>query len=712
MKVYRLLPAFLLAWLGLIGFYSCNETKDNTDSKTLPPNSYVGTTKCQSCHKAQFNDWKGSHHDWAMKQADQTHVLGDFDNAGFKADGVSYTFRKESETYWVDIADLDQNTVSYEIAFTFGVSPLQQYLVEFPNGKFQVLRASWDTEKHLWFHQYAGRRIEQNDWLHWTREGQRWNTMCAECHSTDLQKNYDPGTDAFSTSFSEINIGCEACHGKGGHHVDWAKDYDPSNDSQSGDNFIKTMGRSQNSQINQCAPCHSRRTNLTSKMEIGPPFDQQFKLQTLNTDFYHPDGQIDEEDYVFGSFLQSKMYSEGVKCSDCHNPHSLKLVAIGNDLCFQCHDQSYGLESHHFHKMQTEASKCINCHMTGKTYMGNDFRRDHSFRVPRPDQSVLNGTPNACNNCHKEKSPKWASKLVVEWYGPERKTDQSDALLASQGQVLNNSESEKIIEFLRDDSLPFITRASIIENIPPGRNATEVREVLECLKDPSPLVRCKAVDYFNGFRYEERLRIAMEMVNDKNLMVRISVAQLVGDQNIEMIQPEHREAFQRARNEWENMLQANSDFAVGRLNLGDYYLQTRDLSGAIREYRMALKMDSMLIPVYSNLASAFSLSGKNQDALHTLNLLLIQEPEYSRGYYLRGLLYHEMEDLEQSIRDMKKAIKLDPGNLKAYLNLSLIFIDLNRIQEAIEVIDLGLGTNPNDPELIQLKDQLIRRSTG
>ena len=382
--------------------FSCKETpytdlESNHELYTV--NGYVGSGSCIECHKQEYDKWTGSHHDLAMQIANDSTILGDFNNVTAEIDGVSYLFFKKNKEFFVKIKELDDSEIEYKITYAFGVTPLQQYLVDFDKGKKQVLRVTWDVVKKKWYHQYKGDAIEPDDWLHWTRGAQNWNTMCAECHSTNLQKNYDVDADAFNTSYSEINVACESCHGQAKSHINWAKK------NPLDKNTHISRGLNQDEQLNQCAGCHARRSKLTANSEPGKNFEDQFILQTLSTEYYHGDGQIDEEDYVYGSFRQSKMYDEGVKCSDCHDPHTLKLKFDDNNLCIQCHAPTvYDTETHHFHAENTEASLCINCHMTGKNYMGNDFRRDHSFRIPRPDQSVAYGTPNACIGCHEDKN--------------------------------------------------------------------------------------------------------------------------------------------------------------------------------------------------------------------------------------------------------------------------------------------------------------------
>ena len=397
--------------------------------KTEAQNEYIGAEACQSCHQEAYDDWHNSHHDQAMMKASQESVLGNFDNNTFSHKGVNSLFYKKNDEFYVKTESRDGSYKDYRIDYTFGVEPLQQYLVAFPDGRYQALDIAWDTENEKWFHLHPDLTIDPNEWLHWTGGALNWNSMCADCHSTNLEKNYSADEDAFNTSWSILNVSCEACHGPAGNHAREASSGSYNKDKSG---LLQTAEIPSIDQVSQCAGCHSRRSSISSDALKTGDFLDHYIPEFIRTGMYHPDGQILDEVYVYGSFLQSRMYHEGVECSDCHNPHSLSLKLTGNELCGQCHKkEDFDVKMHHFHKEGSEGAQCVNCHMPGKFYMVNDFRHDHSFRVPRPDQSVKYGVPNTCNQCHAEKTAEWAATTVEKWYGNERKSHFSDALTAA-----------------------------------------------------------------------------------------------------------------------------------------------------------------------------------------------------------------------------------------------------------------------------------------
>ncbi len=635
-------------------------------------NAYVGASTCIECHNQEYDNWTGSHHDLAMQIANDSSVVGDFNNATAEIDGVSYLFFKKEEEFFVKIKEIDDSETEYKITYAFGFTPLQQYLVDFDKGKKQVLRVSWDAINKKWYHQYKGDSIEPNDWLHWTGGAQNWNTMCAECHSTNLQKNYDADADTFHTTYSEINVACESCHGPAKSHISWAKK------NPLDKNTHISKGFNQDEQLNQCAGCHARRSKLTANSEPGKNFENQFILQTLSTEYYHGDGQIDEEDYVYGSFRQSKMFAEGVKCSDCHDPHSLELKFDGNKLCTQCHvPKVYDTETHHFHAENTEASLCINCHMTGKNYMGNDFRRDHSFRIPRPDQSLAYGTPNACIGCHEDKNDQWATNRIKKWYGNTRQEHFSDALLISSKTEISLSERQRLDEFINSLDFPNIARATVIENLN-FTNEAQFNTLLKALNDSSALVRYNALLKFRALSPEIRKSIALKHMNDSIKMVRIGAAQLVlgiDESNFSAID---QTGLNQSLEEYEAMLFANADFSLGRLQIGDYYLQKNDINNAIKHYKMALQKDSLLIPVYSNLATAYSIVKEYSNAHQILDEWLLLEPKLGRPHFLKALLNFETGDDVFAVSELQLAISLDPSDTKSMYNLATYYYQENK----------------------------------
>src|SRR5436190_7078860 len=429
-RILIIIAIACLIFSGTVILERCNPNKTKTALVPTGKNEFVGDQSCKGCHSNEYNDWKQSHHFMAMLPANDSTVKGDFNNSIFTDDGVTSRFFKKEGKFIINTQGEDGGNHDYEVKFTFGFTPLQQYLVEFPGGRMQVPRVSYDVVQKKWYHQYPGQKITSHDWLHWTGNAQNWNTMCASCHSTNLQKNYNIDADTYHTTYSTINVSCESCHGAGKSHISFVNSDDYKSGNKIPGSYIQLhWGSDQTTQLTTCAPCHARKSDISASLLPGSELMDNFIPEIPTTEHFHADGQVNDEDYIYTSFLQSKMFRQGVKCNNCHDSHSTKLIVTGNLTCLKCHAKTYDDPAHTFHPEGATASKCISCHMPGKLYMGNDLRHDHSFRVPRPDLSVKYGTPNACTNCHTNKNAQWAADAIVKWYGPDRKYHFADDLI-------------------------------------------------------------------------------------------------------------------------------------------------------------------------------------------------------------------------------------------------------------------------------------------
>ncbi|MCJ7815884.1 MAG: hypothetical protein MUP31_07520, partial [Xanthomonadales bacterium] len=334
-------------------------SSDLVDSNVIY--QFVGSTQCRDCHNPEYDRWQGSHHDLAMDVANENTVLGDFNNAEFTLHGITSRFYKKDEKYFVNTNGPNGEMGEFEITHTFGWFPLQQYLVPFPGGRLQTLPIAWDSRDNRWFRVPPEEPVAPDDWLYWTNAAQNWNGMCAQCHSTHLEKNYDVESDSYNTTWTDIDVGCEACHGPGSKHLAWAQMPDMARPQTP--NFelaVQTSNINSRELVELCAPCHSRRGAMGDYQHMETDLLDNFLPSLLAEGLYFPDGQIQDEVYVYGSFTQSKMYRHDVRCSDCHDVHSIKLVKEGNELCLQCHraDQ-YDTTDHHFHKQENEPGEPI-----------------------------------------------------------------------------------------------------------------------------------------------------------------------------------------------------------------------------------------------------------------------------------------------------------------------------------------------------------------
>lgn len=661
-------------------------------------NEFAGDQTCKSCHVKEHNEWIQSHHFMAMQPANDSTVTGNFNNSTFTADGVTSHFFKKDGKFIINTQGDDAKNHDYEVKFIFGFTPLQQYLVEFPGGRMQVPRVSWDVIQKKWFHQYPGQKIPAHDWLHWTGNAQNWNTMCASCHSTNLQKNYDIESDSYKTTYSVINVSCESCHGAGKRHIDYvnSKDYKAGEKIQ-GSYLQLEKNAGQIAQIKTCAPCHARKAEISASLIQSEELMDNYIPEIPDKEFFHADGQQDAEDYIYTSFLQSKMFRRGVKCSNCHNPHSGKPVLIGNMTCVKCHVKKYDDPAHTFHAIGSTGSECKNCHMPGKLYMGNDLRYDHSLRVPRPDLSVTYGTPNACNNCHKDKPAQWAADAIIKWFGPTRKYHFAEDLIP--GSKLDANSEAHLIKLFGDTSVPEIIRATAVNYLGSISSANSLQTIVKALNNNDAQTRYRALRSLANFEPGSWINPVGQLLSDKARAVRIAAADLYITVPEQQIPGLYSKAYSSARSELQNYLAYQADFSVGNLMIADHYLKLKDYFNAEKFYVRGLKKDSLMNYARLNLSTVYNLQGKNNKALDVLITAAKIDPKNDRIFYNEALLFNEMNNKPAAERAFARAVELKSNNPRLYYNYGLLLNENKKFTTAEIVLQKGIAINPAAPEL-------------
>ena len=698
---YRIITALIaFTLLAVLGIEQCKSPAAREEPALFEKNEYTGNLSCKSCHLQEHTDWAKSHHFNAMLPANDSSVAGDFNNTTLVADGITSKFFKKNGHYFINTQGEDGKNHDYEIKYTFGFTPLQQYLVEFPGGRMQATRASWDIQKKKWFHQYAGQKIPADDWFHWTGNSQNWNTMCAACHSTNLQKGYDEASDTYKTTFNEVNVSCESCHGPGKLHIDYirGKDY-VSGTKIKGSRLLLTSATSQIEQVNACGYCHARRADITGSVFPGREFLNDEIVELPTTRFFYADGQMRDEDYNYTSFLQSKMFRRGVECSNCHNPHSGQLKLAGNIVCSQCHaPATYNNTAHTMHAENSVGSSCISCHMPSKMYMGNDLRHDHSFRVPRPDLTVKYGTPNTCNSCHADKDASWASATIIKNFGQIKGSRFADHLVP--GSRLDSGSEFHLSQLLVDTAAPNIIRAAALDYFSKLGSATSTSTLISRLKDSSAMVRFQALEGLSGADPAQWIKPVAPLLQDPVRAVRTAAAELFIALPQDQIPQEWLSAFYNAKAELERYISNQTDFAQGNVRAGDYYKKMNDLAAAEKYYKRALAKDSRLTIAKVNLASTLNEEGKNEEALQQLLGAQKLEPKSDHIYYSLGLLYAEMKQPDLAEKSFQNAVTLKTNNIRVYYNYALLLQQSHKPAQAESIYQKGLSLDPTNGDLL------------
>lgn len=694
--------------------------------KPVPKAEFVGRTACASCHQAQDSLWQGSHHAQAMAIADSATVLGNFANATYTYNGITSRFFQRDGRYWVNTEGPDGALVDYPISYTFGVYPLQQYLIAFPRGRYQALGIAWDSRTKAeggqrWYHLYPGEKVDHRDVLHWTGVLQNWNFMCAQCHSTNLQKGYDEAADSYATTWSEIDVSCEACHGPGSNHVALAERREGKMGGWAAQTGLtvsfrdttaaswvmdtatgiarRTEPRTSRMEIETCGLCHARRGQVWPDSGAGQILAQTQRVSLLNEGLYFADGQQLDEVYEYGSFLQSKMYRAGVTCGDCHDAHRSTTRAAGNAVCATCHLWSrYDTASHTHHAPGTAGAQCVDCHMPPRNYMGVDARRDHGMKIPRPDLTPVTGAPNACTSCHAEKPVGWAAATAEEWYGAPDITPLPVAVAFGGAWSATPSAGEALVAISRDTTRAGITRATAVSLMTQNPSRFSLSAIQMALSDRDPLLRRAAVEQVETLDPAMRAPMALPLLSDSVRTVRLAaLPALAGLPDSGWTEPQ-RAAFTRVLAEYRASQRFNADRPESWANLGNLERRLGNPTEAAANYQHAIRLAPQFVPAYLQLAEVYRTSGQEGQADSVLRVGLDRVPGSTDLQYQLGLALIRQRLMANALPYLKAAAASGDAHYGYVYGVALY--ESGEAGLAIAQLQRSLAAAPDDQELL------------
>lgn len=708
---------------GSVLFASFGSTELQAQQPTVKP-EFVGTETCRNCHEDQYKDWSGSHHDWAIKKPTPETVLGDFDDAVFESGDVRFRFFRKDEEFLVETSEPVEGRTVFAVKFAVGVEPLQQYLVELARGRLQALDVAWDADGKRWFDLYPDDASKPGDGLHWSGPYKNWQARCASCHQTDFSKNYDPRAKTYTSEWKDLSVGCESCHGAGSSHTAWAQDpvefeKNPPEDVNARGLLVSFLEgkEGQKTELDTCAGCHSRREAISGDSPpAGSDFDDHYNLATLRNGLYHADGQIDDEVYVYGSFLQSKMFAAGVKCSNCHEPHSARLKASGNAVCTQCHNETgradfaslkpsnYESPEHHRHKETGAGAQCVSCHMVSKNYMVVDPRRDHSFRVPRPDLTETLGVPNACTSCHQDKSAQWAAKVVADWYPSGRSGSPHFSQAIFRARTLPPGEAtDGLVKIAVDESVAAIVRATAIAELRRQMTPAVAKSLLPLLKDENAMIRVNTIRAFEGASAGLRGGVIAGMMADPIRSVRIAAVRATLGISTAGLDADALAVVKKARLEFQNSMRARTDFPETHMQMAGLAMSGRNMRAADAAFSEALLLDPQLTNAWSARARMAMVSRQPKRAEKILMDGLKKNPDSAPIYQSLAGIFVQSGKLQDALKALENAKKLDPEDPITRLDIARIQSETGNHPDAIrelEILRAKGGANADALELL------------
>lgn len=629
--------------------------------------SYGKSASCQSCHETEFREWAGSHHGLAERPVREDADRAAFDPSRTIAEpGHMSEVRRAQQKFEISTLGLGGSNQTFTAERVIGVDPLRQFLIASPGGRWQSTELAFDPHAKDWFDVYGKENRQPGEWGHWTGRGMTWNSMCAACHNTRLIKNYDSKTDSYRTVMAEMAVGCEACHGPLGAHNSWQQQHP----NKKGDPTIKPL--SGDEMLDVCGSCHARRAELTGNFKPGDTFSDHYILSVPDdSEVFYPDGQIHEEDYEFTSFLGSRMHDAGVRCVNCHNPHTGKTILQGNALCLTCHGApvlpapKIDPVAHSHHQAEQKGNECVGCHMPQTIYMQRHKRHDHGFTIPDPMLTKEFGVPNACGRCHQDRTADWLLERTEQWYGKkmERPSRIRSRIIARARKGADDAEREIVAALKKETNAMW--RASLVSLL---RNATTNETTVAALKS--------AVEDKSGLVRGYGLR-ALQFLAE-------------ADSGIAAIMSKHlADASRYARNEaaWAlrgtvntnsgagrelmEQLRENSDQPAGALQIGVFCLDRGDIDACLAWMARAVAWDPNSAPLRHEHAIALSQAGKAQEAVGELQTACRLAPKEAEYQFKLGLAYNEINNATAAKAALEQAVKLDPKFARAWYNLGL-----------------------------------------
>ncbi|WP_116424726.1 tetratricopeptide repeat protein [Pseudomonas citronellolis] len=676
-----------------------------------PKAGFVDEQQCQGCHQGQFQDWQGSHHHKAMQVANEANVLGDFADARFKGEAESTRFFRKGEEFWVNTPGADGKPADFKVAYTFGVAPLQQYLLEYPGGRLQALGVAWDTQKQRWFELNPGQHVDFKDELHWTRPTQNANFMCIECHTTEFKRNFDADKNTFASHWQSLGVGCQACHGPASRHLEWAQK--PDGDASRG--FDRPLGASTAASelVENCARCHARRAPLGDGFQHRHRFMDDYLPSLLTRELYQIDGKIKDEVFEWGSFTQSKMFEKGVKCTDCHNPHSGQVKIAGNGLCLQCHNpagkpvrpgidgkglqaKNYDSPEHHHHQPGTPGAQCTACHMPGKYYMVNHYRHDHSFSIPDPQHAQKIGAPDACMGCHRDSASKVSEQFRL-WYASDAKpagaVPRYDDTLwkARNGQP---GASRALHLLLASNELPAIRRATLLAELPAYPSSRSLELAGQGLQDADPLVRNAAIGALAALAGPPRQALLLApLLDDPLRAVRLSVTW-----QLAQLPPEVRAGLQaplaKGLKEYEEVQLSLAERAESNLNRAMLYQVTGRDAEVEPALRAALVRDPDFLPALVSLYQWLEARQRPDEARQLLDGALKRHPQSGLLHHALGLALIRQGQRDAALKELQEAVRLAPDSAQFRYILAIGLHDSGQADAACRQLEQLLQRHP------------------
>jgi predicted CXXCH cytochrome family protein len=670
---------------------------------------YVGSSACAECHPHVYPAWRSSAHARAFQSAAESTVIGEFTGvAPVTFNQLTTQPGRRDGTYVMTLSEpppagKEPRAQEHAVHFTLGAgSQTQAYLTLLEDGRLQVLPIVWDAAHKLWYDQR--RELAQADEIgpgsrfYWTGYERTANLSCLDCHTSQLEANYDSRTDTYHSTWTEPGVNCESCHGPGKQHVDIARE-------------AKRSG------VKPAA------LQVTYAPELKPGenyYDHFLPYPWSYQGRYGPDGTPRNQNYQYLSFLQSRCTRDArFTCTSCHNPHQNDVTAVrarGADtdrLCTRCHtDVAADVPAHTHHQAESPGSRCLNCHMPRLEIPPGRYTTDHRITVPVPQATVRWEAPNACSDCHRSESPEWVARRFTAWYGEGSGRHDSQALLdaLSRGDPAALSAA---LQLLRDpaESPPLRTAVALLIGFVPGGEVESA--LLTAANDGPPLLQAYAVSALSGESVRARAtdvakllaspRRAVRLVAASRLAEQPYVLVALGAQERDRLLSVLKEAFTAAARQSEDPA-SGAGLAAVRLALN--LLGAGQRSDVAREYRLVLDRYPDHAPTHAALARLYLSQQRFEEALVEFAALARIQPDDLAAQVGAAQCFIPLGRPAEAAAILEKVVEVARNYPPAYVHLGLAYQALGKTAEARSAWEEVLRLDPGNVAARALLNQL------
>lgn len=698
MKLSGKLGLIIAGVLIVVGFglLSCSKEKS----------PYTGSVSCRSCHEKFYQLWSTSFHGLAMQPYTPELAQKDLSSQAkpISIGKAGYQAEIEGKVGYVREKSPDGER-KYKIQQVMGGKNVFYFLTPLDRGRLQVLPLAYDVNRKTWYDTTAShlrhsldRRDEALDWREWPLT---FNTMCYNCHISQLSTHYNLKTDSYHTVWTEPGINCETCHGPAADHIK-VLEATPKGKVPEDMKMIRWKTFTSEQKNDACSPCHAKMRPIASSFNPGDRYFDQYDLITLEDPDFYPDGRDLGENFTLTLWRMSPCVKSGkLDCLHCHTSggrYRFTKAESANNACLPCHaERVQNAPAHTNHPAGSPGNQCISCHMP-MTEFGFMRRRDHSMLPPAPTATVLLKSPNACNLCHKDRDATWADDLVRKWH----KRDYQAPILYRAGLIdaarsRDWSRLPEMLRYIAAKSRDEVVATSLIRLLGRCGKAEKWPSIIQALKDPSPLVRSAAAAALEAYPAPQAREALLEAVGDDIRLVRVNAAMALSRFPEMALRSDDQKKLEKATEEYLASLTSRPDQWSAHYHLGNYYFNRGDLARAMEAYDAALKREPRSIPVLVKAARVQARLGKNDEAEKLLQRALEVDPGNAEAKFNLALLQMEQKKLDDAEKHLRAALKADPEMAEAAYNLGVL-LGKDHPEEAVQHFRKAYDLHPENPK--------------